>query len=144
MFVNPAARSRFSSTNQPELTFDGPVELAQILATLPQAHRCMGKQWLTYALGQPVDDAAELASADYVYAHFAADGLDLRSLIAAAVTSPAFLAPGRGTPCTPGLDQTCNDSPAVSALYGTCTPAGKCVCDASQPRQLNPATGRCL
>jgi hypothetical protein len=137
------ATGKLITTRGPVPTFDGPVELAQVLATLPEAQHCMGKQWLTYALGQPVDTAAEQASADYVYAHFVTNKLDLRSLIAAVVTSPAFLAPTGGTPCTPGLDQTCNDSPIVSAIYGTCTATGKCVCDSSSFRQLNPATGRC-
>ena len=58
-------------------------------------------------------DTPDAASVDYIYSHFVADQLDLRSLIAAAVTSPAFLAPNGGTPCSPGLDQTCNDSPTV-------------------------------
>jgi hypothetical protein len=137
------ATGKLITTRGPVPTFDGPVELAQVLATLPEAQHCMGKQWLTYALGQPVDTAAEEASADYIYAHFVTNKLDLRSLIAAVVTSPAFLAPAGGTPCTPGLDQTCNDSPTVSAIYGTCTATGKCVCDSSSFRQLNPATGRC-
>lgn len=33
-----------------------------------------------------------------------------------------------GQSCEPGLDQTCNDDPAVSALWGTCTAAGTCAC----------------
>lgn len=43
--------------------------------------------------------------------------------------------------CTPGLDQTCNDSPIVSSLMGRCEPDGTCTCYAGTA--LNPATGRC-
>jgi hypothetical protein len=42
--------------------------------------------------------------------------------------------------CTPGADQTCNDDPSVSSLWGHCE-AGICVCRVG--RSINPATGRC-
>jgi hypothetical protein len=35
---------------------------------------------------------------------------------------------GKRAPCTFGADQTCNDDPAVSALWGTCTELGVCEC----------------
>jgi hypothetical protein len=43
--------------------------------------------------------------------------------------------------CTPGMPQTCNDSPAASYVAGTCQPNGTCVCDTGFV--LNPASGRC-
>ena len=43
--------------------------------------------------------------------------------------------------CTPGQDQTCNDDPAVSALWGHCEVNGACSCIDGFER--NPATGRC-
>ncbi len=43
--------------------------------------------------------------------------------------------------CTPGMDQTCNDDPRVSALWGHCNEDGTCECLPGSKR--NPATGRC-
>lgn len=42
--------------------------------------------------------------------------------------------------CTPGADQTCNDDPRVSALWGRCE-RGVCRCNAGF--EVNPSTGRC-
>jgi hypothetical protein len=44
--------------------------------------------------------------------------------------------------CSPGLDQTCNDSPVISSLHGHCENNGSCTCTA--PFAKNPATGKCL
>lgn len=44
--------------------------------------------------------------------------------------------------CTPGMNQTCNDSDLVSAVWGRCNPDGTCTCDAGYT--INPATGRCM
>jgi len=46
------------------------------------------------------------------------------------------------TACTHGVEQSCNDSPLVSAIYGHCAADGTCVCNPGHP--LNPASGRCL
>lgn len=46
------------------------------------------------------------------------------------------------TACTPGVNQTCNDSLLVSSIWGTCTAAGTCVCN--DGFVVNPATGRCM
>jgi len=43
--------------------------------------------------------------------------------------------------CTPGMNQTCNDSIVVSSVWGTCTPDGTCVCNPGY--LVNPSTGRC-
>lgn len=49
--------------------------------------------------------------------------------------------PVRGPVCTPGMDQTCNDSIEVSSLHGSCNANHTCTC--KSPSALNPATGRC-
>jgi len=36
---------------------------------------------------------------------------------------------GKRSPCTMGADQTCNEDPRVSALWGKCTESGVCVCN---------------
>lgn len=38
-------------------------------------------------------------------------------------------ATGKRAPCTLGADQTCNEDPSVSALWGKCTEQGTCVCN---------------
>lgn len=120
--------------------FDDAIGLAGILAELPMAHRCMGSSWLEYMLGRTLrEEEGPLVAG--IYDRFQASNLSLPALIAAALSSPAFLQPSGGPPCTPGLSQTCNDSPSVSSLFGTCSPAGKCVC--RDGASLNPTTGRC-
>ncbi len=44
--------------------------------------------------------------------------------------------------CTFGMDQTCNDSGIVSALWGTCHEDGTCTC--IDGFVVNAATGRCM
>jgi hypothetical protein len=46
-----------------------------------------------------------------------------------------------GAVCILGLDQSCNDSPFVSSIWGRCVEPGICECDASY--ETNPETGRC-
>lgn len=43
--------------------------------------------------------------------------------------------------CTPGMDQTCNDDPIVSALWGRCKTDGTCECEDSFI--VKTSTGRC-
>lgn len=43
--------------------------------------------------------------------------------------------------CTPGADQTCNDSLSVSALHGRCLPDRTCSC--MPPFTKNTASGKC-
>jgi hypothetical protein len=42
--------------------------------------------------------------------------------------------------CEPGRDQTCNDDPSVSSLWGRCE-EGQCVCN--DGFAVNPDSGRC-
>jgi hypothetical protein len=124
-----------------EVTWKNAVDLAQILSKSPQAQECLGRQWLTYALGRDLTDA-NTTSATAIGDFFVASGLDLRAAVAAAVSSDSFLDPTTGgPPCAGGLPQNCNDDPRISSLHGMCTPAGKCVC--TDTSALNPATGRC-
>lgn len=44
-------------------------------------------------------------------------------------------------PCTFGADQTCNDDPTISSLWGRCTEQLTCECKAGL--EINPETGRC-
>lgn len=118
------------------------IEFAQILAASQTAHDCMGRQWLRYALGRNLTTERDEASVAAIGHLFAASGLDLRTVAAAAVSSATFLDPAGGSPCTPGLPQTCNDDPRLSSIHGACTSAGKCTCMDTYP--INPATGRCM
>lgn len=121
--------------------FADAIELIASLEAAPEVHRCMGTQWLTYALGRTLVDADQ-PSVTAVQQLFEGSGLDLRTGLAAALSSSSFLAPSGGLPCVFGTDQSCNDDPRVSSFHGTCSAAGKCVC--GNAYQLNPATGRCL
>jgi hypothetical protein len=62
---------------------------------------------------------------------------------AATTEADAMETGGEGRPplCTPGADQTCNDDPMVSALWGACEVSGVCVC--KDGFSINRATGRC-
>jgi hypothetical protein len=48
---------------------------------------------------------------------------------------------GSAAACTPGMDQTCNDNPSVSALWGRCKMDGTCHCEAGFI--VKSSTGRC-
>lgn len=43
--------------------------------------------------------------------------------------APPAPAAGKRAPCTFGADQTCNEDPKVSSLWGKCTEQGVCVCN---------------
>ena len=44
--------------------------------------------------------------------------------------APAHAPSGKRAPCTFGADQTCNEDPRVSAIWGRCTEQGTCECNA--------------
>jgi hypothetical protein len=67
--------------------FDGPVELAEVLADDPRFLRCATKKLLTYALGRPMD--AEGALVDALHTALGTKG-SFRSLVASVVLSDAF------------------------------------------------------
>ena len=54
---------------------------------------------------------------------------------------PAIGCVSQAGSCTVGMDQTCNDNPALSAIHGHCLDGGHCNC---QGHEINPATGKCL
>ncbi len=125
-----------------EHSWKNAVELAQFLADDPDAQLCIGRQWLRYLQGRELTDA-DKPSVVAIGNIFAASAFDLRTGIAAAVSSASFLAPTGGPPCTQtGVPQSCNDDIRISSIHGTCTASGKCVCTGTY--MLNPATGRCL
>jgi hypothetical protein len=51
-------------------------------------------------------------------------------------------ADGGASPCTPGVDLTCNEDPFLFTLLGQCLPNG--VCDCGTQHVTSPLTGRCL
>ena len=53
---------------------------------------------------------------------------------------PDYGCVGKAMACTVGMDQTCNDDPALSAVYGQCLDGGHCFCNGYE---LNPDTGKC-
>jgi hypothetical protein len=56
--------------------------------------------------------------------------------------APDSAAPaGKRAPCTLGADQSCNDDPTVSALWGRCTELGVCECKPGFER--SPTTDLC-
>src|SRR5262245_49967546 len=59
----------------------------------------------------------------------------------APVASESPAPSGKRAPCTLGQDQTCNDDPAVSSLWGHCTELG--VCECKPGFELSPRTARC-
>jgi hypothetical protein len=118
--------------------FNGPVQLAFILASHPEAQECMTKKWLEYAIGRSLNESDTL-SARSAHHFFRASGFNLREVIAGVGQTDSFL---NGAPvCTPGRDQTCNDNPMFSSIHGHCTEAARCVC--TPPFVIIPATGRC-
>jgi hypothetical protein len=62
--------------------------------------------------------------------------------IAASDLPSADGAAERGPVCTPGANQTCNDNPAISSIWGTCIDGDTCVCNTGYV--VNPSTGRCM
>jgi hypothetical protein len=80
------------STTRDRVTFEGPLQLAALLATRPEAQTCFARQWLRFAVGRELTMADEptLTIAD---ARFHAADLSIRELIGAVASSEAFLAP---------------------------------------------------
>lgn len=71
-------------------SFNGAVELAQILAKDPRTYRCMVEKLYIYALGKPpVGDGADV-HIDELAESFTADGYRFRELVLALVTHDSF------------------------------------------------------
>lgn len=68
----------------------------------------------------PAASAAEAAPAE--------DGASTEALSQDGTSAPPVAAPhGKRAPCS--TDQSCNEDPAVSALWGVCTELGVCECN---------------
>jgi len=87
-----------------EGTFDGAVELVNLLARSERIRECAATQWFRFAVGRheaPADDCV----LGEVRARFAEGKHRIRDLVLAVATSPAFMfrqAPVRGQEgCTP-------------------------------------------
>jgi len=97
---------------------------------------CLGRccAGLFKSAGSPADaftDApAEAAGDTAAYADYAAKGV-----------SGSDAALELAERCTPGADQTCNDSLLTSSLHGHCLDDLTCVCGSGF--SLNAATGKC-
>ncbi len=76
-------------TDDVDGAFDGAVELGARLAASKQVRRCVATQWFRYALGRGERDE-DAASLERAYQAFAHAGFDVRELIVAIATSPAF------------------------------------------------------
>ncbi|XXT22720.1 DUF1592 domain-containing protein [Sorangium sp. So ce429] len=79
-------------------TFDGAADLARLLASRAETHRCFTRQWLQYALDRDVvveSDAPEeqQPSIDAALTAFQEADLSLRKLIVAVTRTDAFLQP---------------------------------------------------
>ena len=56
---------------------------------------------------------------------------------------PEYGCLGPADVCTAGADQTCNDSPVISSVRGTCVaPEDRCACGPGG--NLSPTSGKCL
>jgi hypothetical protein len=87
-----------------EVAFDGQPDLARAIAGSPRAPACHALFWLTFAVPSLAPEGTFKVAAEMnqgypppalaeVLARFLASGQDLRELIVAITTSPAFLAP---------------------------------------------------
>lgn len=86
------ALTGWGPTTPDGLTFEGPLQLAALLATRPEAQKCFARQWLRFAVGRELT-AADERSLSMADAHFHATDLSIRELIGAVASSEAFLAP---------------------------------------------------
>jgi hypothetical protein len=78
----------------PAVTFNGPIELANIVAQAPTAQKCMVRQWEAFVLGKASANALDSnIDLNDAYAVFQATGFNLKELIVSVLTTDAFLAP---------------------------------------------------
>jgi hypothetical protein len=82
-----------------QVTVNGPIELAKVAASSKAVQDCFVRQWLSFALGRDLTNAArDLTAADQasladIGGAFASSGFSIQALITAVLTSDAFLAP---------------------------------------------------
>lgn len=73
-----------------EASFDGPVELARVIAAAPATHECFAVNWSNFALGRTLD-AGDVCTKDRVIDDFVASGSNVRELLLSITQSDAFL-----------------------------------------------------
>jgi hypothetical protein len=71
-------------------TFQGPLELAPLLAQDPRLPRCMAQQLLTYALGRGVEKTVDRGDLDSITDAFVMGGYSFEQLVSLIVQSDAF------------------------------------------------------
>jgi hypothetical protein len=75
----------------------GPIDLSEKLAASVEVERCVTHHWFEYAAGRAIEDA-DACRVDALAAAFAAAGGDVRELLVALVTEPAFAVRPEVTP----------------------------------------------
>ncbi len=70
-------------------TFNGPLELMQLLGGSDQVRRCLTKEWFRYAFARR-EAAADRASFDAAYAAFGGSNYDIRELLVALAKTRSF------------------------------------------------------
>ncbi len=83
------ASGEIVGTDDSNGTFDGAVELAQILATSEEVRRCTSQQWFNFALGR-VQGEEDSCSTEQIHQAFVDSDYDVRELILTIVTTDAF------------------------------------------------------
>jgi hypothetical protein len=73
----------------PDTTFDGAIELGQMLADSEQVRTCVAQQWFVYGFGRTRGEGDD-CSFDAMYSAFAASDYDIRELLVAMVTTDSF------------------------------------------------------
>jgi len=73
----------------PDTTFDGAIELGQMLADSEQVRTCVAQQWFVYGFGRTRGEGDD-CSFDAMYTAFAASDYDIRELLVAMVTTDSF------------------------------------------------------
>jgi hypothetical protein len=74
------------------VSFDGAVELVELLARSQEAHRCYSRRWLEFAYGRPLAES-DLPTLDVISAR----SLPIADILVAIARSPEFLSPSSGT-----------------------------------------------
>lgn len=100
--VRVDARGELVEAGDASGSFDGGVELAELLAGSRIVSRCFVRQWLRYATRRE-ETAADLCTVDELTDRFIDHGMDVGELMVAIATSDGFL--HRGQPATTEVTQ---------------------------------------
>lgn len=72
-------------------TFNGALELSNLLADDPRFPRCVTRQFMTFAVGRLLDESADAAWVEYLATRAQAEDGSLKSIIRSVLLSEAFL-----------------------------------------------------